>query len=275
MFATVGGRRLHYEFRGSPQSPTLVMLRGFARHSLHWGDILEELERHFYMILLDNRGLGRSDAVRYPFTVSDMADDVAAVMDAADVSRAHLLGSSLGGMVALRFAVDHPGRLDRLVLVGTSAGGRGSPSPALGAFAKMATARLGPKRKAMQLEVGLVLGAAYVAAHPEVVDAWCAIAERFPVPLRTLVFQGLAVRLHDVSRDLARIAAPSLVLSCRVDHIIPPENSRLLARGIPGAELAWLEGDAHDLTTSHARESAELVREFLLRPVGAAGGRSS
>lgn len=269
MFANVGGRRLYYELRGNPEGPTLVMLRGFARHTLHWGSVLSELESRFYLLLLDNRGLGRSDAVRYPFTVSDMADDVAGVMDAANISRAHVLGSSLGGMAALRFAVDHGARLDRLVLVGTTAGGRKAPPPSIGAFVKMLGARLGSAKEAMMTEVGLVLGKSYAAEHPEIIEEWCSILERYPVPLRTLAFQALAVRMHDVSSELGRIGAPALVLCCRTDHIIPPDNSRMLARGIAGAELAWLDGDAHDVTTSFPRESALRIEEFLLRPVGA------
>lgn len=273
MFAHVGGRRLHYELRGNPEGPTLVMIRGFARHTLHWGRVLEALERDFYLLLLDNRGVGRSDAARYPYSVADMADDVAGVMDAADISRAHVLGMSLGGMVAMRFAIDHGPRLDRLVLGGTTPGGRSAPLPRLRSFAKMAGARVLNPREAMAIEVSLVVGHAYAAEHPELLEEWRAIAERYPVAARTLAYQAVAVGLHDASRELHRITAPTLVLSCREDHIIPPQNSRTLAREIAGAELVWLDGDAHDLTTSHPEESASLVREFLLRPVLAAHRR--
>lgn len=268
MFAHVAGRRLHYELRGDPSRPTLVLVRGLGRNALHWGELVSRFERSFYLLLLDNRGVGRSDRVRAPFSVTDLAYDVAGVMDAAEVSRAHLLGTSLGGMVALRFALEHPGRLDRLVLVSTTAGGRISTPPSTVAFARMAAARLGSLRRALQTDARYVLGESYAAAHPEVVEEWLSIAERFPLSRQALAFQALAARLHDAANELGRVTAPTLVLSCRDDRLVPAENSRVLARGIRGAELTYFEGDSHELGATHLEPFARRVEEFLLAPLG-------
>lgn len=273
MFATTGRRRLWYELRGNEEGQTVVLVRGLGRHSAHWGRFLERLERTFYVVTMDNRGIGRSDPVTLPFSTADMGDDVARVLDAAGIARAHVLGVSLGGMAAMHFALDHAGRLDRLVLGSTSAGGRQASAPSLGPFGRMARAQLRTLREAVHVEAMEVLGAAYVEAHPEVVDEWCRIEREQPASLRTVALQALAARMHDASGRLARIGAPTLVLCCRDDRIVPPENSERLASVISGAELAWFEGDSHDPTTTHADEVCARIEAFLGRPVG--GGRVS
>jgi 3-oxoadipate enol-lactonase len=267
MFANVGGRRIHYETLGNEHGPALVLIRGLARNSLHWGPVLERLANAFYLVLLDNRGVGRSDPSKLPFLVPHLADDVVAVMDAANVARAHVLGTSLGGMIAMRFAIDHGGRLDRLVLVSTTAGGAGAPPPRLRSFLTMARGRLRPLRESLAIDADLVLGRAYASAHPEVIDGWYDIARRHPVAPKALVYQALAARLHDASRELGAIRAPTLVLSCREDHLVPPENSERLARGIAGAEMVYLDGDSHEVLQTHLESAASRIEEFLLRPL--------
>lgn len=267
MYATVGRRRIWYDLRGNEDGHTLVLLRGLARHTLHWGRLLDRLAERFYLVVLDNRGVGRSDAVPAPYGVTDMADDVAAVLDAAKIARAHVFGTSLGGMIAMRFAIEHGGRLDRLVLGCTTAGGRTAEPPRVATFVKMAAARLRPLREALAVDARHVLGEAWSRAHPEVIDDWHAIAEAYPPSTRAIVLQALAARLHDASRELDRIGAPTLVVSCRQDHVIPPENSRHLAREIRGAELVWLDGDSHEFPLTHLDETVALLEDFLLRPV--------
>ncbi|MBM4374990.1 MAG: alpha/beta fold hydrolase [Deltaproteobacteria bacterium] len=267
MFARAAGRRLYFELRGDEAKPTLVLIRGLGRNALHWGELVSRLERSFYLLLFDNRGVGRSDRVARPFSVTDLADDVAEVMDAAKVARAHVLGTSLGGMVAMRFAIEHGPRLDRLVLVSTTPGGRAAAPPKARAFARMAIARLGSLRDAMRTDARFVLGESFAGTHPAVLDEWQDIAERYPVSRRALVFQALAARLHDASRELDAITAPTLVLSCRDDKLVPAENSRLLARGIRGSELTYFDGDSHELGATHLEPFAGRVEEFLLAPV--------
>ena len=269
MFATVGERRIFFELRGNEQGPALVLVRGLARNSLHWGPVLERLEQSHLLVLLDNRGVGRSDPSRWPFLVPHLADDVIAVLNAAQIARAHVLGTSLGGMVAMRFAIDHGGRLDRLVLVSTTAGGRGAAPPRLSAFAAMARARLGPLRDALAVDARFVLGPTYAAAHPEVIDGWYDIACQYPVDARAAVLQAIAARLHDASGELGAIRAPTLVVSCRDDRLVPSENSQRLARDIAGAELLLLEGDSHEPLLTHLEPAATRIEAFLTRPLGA------
>jgi 3-oxoadipate enol-lactonase len=116
--------RIAYELRGtwSGRRPWLVLVQGMGFDRLGWQPVLGKLGRHFRLVLVDNRGSGRSDHPAGAFAVADMAGDVVAVLDVAGIHRAHVLGASLGGMVAQELVITHPERVDRLVLACTTPG---------------------------------------------------------------------------------------------------------------------------------------------------------
>jgi 3-oxoadipate enol-lactonase len=116
--------RIAYELRGKLQwrRPWLVLIQGMGLDRSGWGPALRKLRRHFRLVLVDNRGSGRSGLPAASFDVADMAADVVAVLDEAGIRRAHVMGVSLGGMVAQELAVDHRERVDALVLVSTTPG---------------------------------------------------------------------------------------------------------------------------------------------------------
>ena len=118
------GSRLYYEVggRGAP----LVLIRGLSRSSAYWFDFRDLLEQHRTVLVLDNRGVGRSSTPRGPWSTEDMADDVADVLRDSGVERADVFGISLGGMVAQHLALRHPHRVKRLMLACTTPGGRGA-----------------------------------------------------------------------------------------------------------------------------------------------------
>jgi pimeloyl-ACP methyl ester carboxylesterase len=192
-----------------------------------------------------------------------MAADVAAVLDEAGIAQAHVFGISLGGMIAQAFALSFPSRLDRLVLGCTSPGGLRSVKPKVGSFLAMARARLQSQETACRLEAENVLSDSFRARHPEVIDHWLELARQAPVPRSTMMLQLLAAGRHDAYSRLPTIDAMTLVIAPDADRLIPPENSHLLARRIPRAELAWVRGAGHDFVTERPKETFTMVREFL------------
>lgn len=263
-FVRRSGHRTYYEVSGQGAgAPTLVMIRGLSRSSRYWLDVRPLLEARLRLVVLDNRGVGRSDAPRPGFTVADMGDDVAAVMDDAGISRAHVFGISLGGMVAMRFALRHAARVDRLVLGATTAGGRGRlpvPVAVVGTF--LGSARLGTA-EAMRRTAPLTLSARALRERPEIVEKWVELAEAEPRHKLALVGQLLAARGHDASRELARITQPTLVLTGDADTLIDPAESRRLAEGIPSSRLEILPGAGHDFPTEQPAETAAAILRFL------------
>jgi pimeloyl-ACP methyl ester carboxylesterase len=123
-YARSGELPIAYELRGKLywRRPWLVLIQGMGLDRSGWGPVLRKLRWRFRLVLVDNRGSGRSGPPPASFDVADMAADVVAVLDEAGIRRAHVMGVSLGGMVAQQLAVDHPERVDALVLVSTTPG---------------------------------------------------------------------------------------------------------------------------------------------------------
>jgi len=117
-YARSGTLRIAYELQGTMhrRRPWLVLIQGMGFDRSGWDPVLRMLRRRFRLVLVDNRGTGRSDRPDGSFTVADMARDVAAVLDAARIGRAHVMGASLGGLVAQELAISRPERVDGLVL---------------------------------------------------------------------------------------------------------------------------------------------------------------
>ena len=114
------GQELYYEIHG--EGPPLVLLMGIGYDSSLWTlQQVPVLCTQFSVVLIDNRDAGRSSRADHPYTIADMADDVAGLLDALDIHRTHLLGLSMGSMIGMEFALRHPDRLDRLILAGPGA----------------------------------------------------------------------------------------------------------------------------------------------------------
>ena len=123
-YARSGKFRIAYELRGTMhrRRPWLVLIQGMGFDRSGWEPVLRKLHRHFRLVLVDNRGFGRSDRPAGLFGVAAMAGDIVAVLDAAGIRRAHVMGASLGGMVAQELAITHAERVDGLVLACTAPG---------------------------------------------------------------------------------------------------------------------------------------------------------
>lgn len=260
---TAAGHRIYFEVGGA--GPPLVLVRGLARSSSYWLEVRALLERERTVIVLDNRGVGRSDTPPFPWSTEDMADDVAAVLRESGVQRADVLGISLGGMIAQHLALRHPHRVDRLVLACTTPGGRRArPTPRAAALA-LARATLMPVAEGIRFSAPWVLGEEALRARPEIVDVWVAIAEREPRSRAGVLGQLLAAARHDAWDLLPHLPHPTLCVTGDADRLIPPENSRLLAERIPRASLRILPGAGHDFPTERPDETVRVVGEFLSR----------
>ena len=171
-FARSRGVRIAYELRGRRwrRRPWLVLVQGLGFDRFGWDPVLPRLERHVGLVLVDNRGSGRSDPSASGITVADMARDVVAVLDSARISRAHVVGASLGGMVAQELAIDHAGRVDRLVLACTTPGWPYAYPMPPASTRLMADTRSLPREVALRRHVRNALSTDTVARRPELVE---------------------------------------------------------------------------------------------------------
>jgi pimeloyl-ACP methyl ester carboxylesterase len=253
--AHAGGVSIHYQTLG--HGPPLLMLMGMGGSGDSWGDeFTRHLARRFRLLLPDNRGTGRTPRGDAPYTIARLAADATAVLDAEGVSAAHVLGISMGGMVAQELAIGHPRRAGGLVLGCTTAGGRAFVPPRGDALREV-------ERLGLLGAVGLVTTPEFATRHPGRLARLGLRGLARPTPRDTWEAQLAAIATFDASTRLGRITAPTLVITGDRDLIMPPENSRRLLRGIHGARGVMVKGTGHCFFWEAPARAARAIEEFL------------
>jgi len=253
---TVWPSRLHWERTGSGAPVLLIMGLGLSGGA--WWRTVPVLAGCLEVITFDNRGVGRSRALLHAYTTETMADDAVSVLDAAGVSRAHVYGISLGGMVAQQLALRHAERVQSLVLGATHGGGPRArlPDPELLAFLRR---RLWMRHEeAARTSVQFNYSERCRVEHPERIAEDIAQRLAHPFPAQAYRAQMWAAALHDCDRRLHRIEAPTLVVHGSEDRMIPVDNGRMIAARIPGAQLVELNGTGHLYPTEAPHVDAEI-----------------
>jgi pimeloyl-ACP methyl ester carboxylesterase len=255
--------RIFWERGGNASGPRLLLIRGLSRSSRYWLDLRPMLERDHDVVVLDNRGVGRSSAPRPGFRIEDMADDVGAVL--REVGACHVFGISLGGMIAQHVALRHGEKVKTLMLGATTFGGpERIPVPRSIVLSFLRTATMSTEQS-IRTTGPLTLDPAFVRARPDVIERWVEIATSEPRHRGSLIGQLLAAARHDASKQVAKLTMPVLVVTGDRDRMIPPANSEQLAARIPGAELIVLPGCAHDFPTEAPEKVAAIISGFVAR----------
>ena len=243
---------LCYEIFGEPGDPAIVLLPGMGNQLLLFDEDLcwALVGRGFFVIRMDNRdaGLSSTTAADDEYTLFDMADDVAAVLDAAEVERAVVLGVSLGGMIAQCFAVSRPERTLALVSVMSASGepGIGTPKP------EVRQALLQPPADTPAEQIEIDLAARLLWSNPDwydeerLRDYFAELHRRAWTPGGGLRQFAAVLRTPDRAEALAALQVPTLVVHGDSDTLITPEAGRRTAELIPGAQYLEIEGMSHD-----------------------------
>jgi 3-oxoadipate enol-lactonase len=264
-YARHGDLRLAYEVRGLAVSrrPPLLLIQGLGFDRAGWGPAVGHLRRRFRLVLVDNRGSGRS-AGSGSFSVADMAGDALAVLDDAGIGAAHVLGASLGGMIAQELAVRHPDRVDQLILACTTPGWPFAYPMPMPSVRLIAASRRLPPDEAVRRGVENALSPATVAERPElvqrIIDGQPSLSEPDPDAWQAQAAAG--VRYAGSLRQ-RRIRARTLILHGTADRVVDPRNARLLADRISGAGLVTFNGLGHLLFWENPEAFATAVTNFL------------
>jgi 3-oxoadipate enol-lactonase len=247
--AKVGEINVSYNVSGDGQP--LILITGFASAQNLWYSQVRAFSRDYRVVTFDNRGFGKSDNPPGPFTTKMLAGDTIALMDRLGIEKAHILGGSMGGMAAQEIAIEHPGRLDKLILSSTSAGGQPLRDMLFGLIeaATPGWNRSRPDLASANLQKFMVAmasrsfnGKLYQVLIMPLVRLQARLG-RVKVP----VGQLQAMLSHNALERLDRIQAPTLVLTGSEDRVMPPHSSEVLASGIKSAKLVVIEGGAHAL----------------------------
>ena len=227
-----------YSVHGPEDAPVVVLSNSLGATRAMWDPQVPALAERYRVVTYDTRGHGESPAPKGPYSIDDLTDDLVALLDEVGAERAHVVGLSVGGMTGIRLAARDPERVDRLVLLCSSA----NPDPQ-GFLDRAAQVRSGGTAAIAPTVVGRWLTPAYAAEHPDLVA-------RLEAMIATADDEGYAgcceaIAALDLREDLGRITAPTLVVSAREDPALPPEHQREIADGIPGAELLTVSPGAH------------------------------
>ncbi len=259
--APTDGAQLHYDITGKGDPVILIMGLGMA--STAWWRTVPVLAKRLRVITFDNRGAGRSDAPRGPYTLEQLADDAVAVLDAAEEERAHVYGFSLGGMIAQELALRHPGRVSRLVLGATTPGGQDHELPEEDTIGFLERRTTMPIEEAIWASVPYNYGSKTRLEHADRIGEDVARRLLFPPSTEGYKAQLGAAWTFDAVDRLAQVGASALVLHGSEDRMIPVSNGSRLADALPDARLQILEGAGHMYPTD-AQEADRAALSFLL-----------
>jgi 3-oxoadipate enol-lactonase len=258
--ARIDDNTLYYERSG--EGEPLLLIMGMSGTHLTWGEpFLAALRRDFEVVIYDHRGMGRSSRIEADFSITDLADDAAALLDVLEWPSAHVVGISMGGMVAQELTLRHPDRVRTLTLGCTYAGGEGSAltAPDVGTrlFQAMSS---GDRERALRVGWEVNVSRRFGADDDQYAE-FRRRALEVPANLPTIMRQLQAIQVHDTSARLEGIQAPTLVVHGTDDEMLPVANAEAIARRIPGARLEVLDGIGHLFFWEEPERSAALVRE--------------
>jgi pimeloyl-ACP methyl ester carboxylesterase len=275
MQISANGISLEVEDHGPTSGEPLVLIMGLGMQLVAWheGLVAQLVAQGFRVIRFDNRDIGLSqrfdhlgvpnlafDAMRHtvglpvrsPYTIADMADDTAALLDALGLQRAHVCGASMGGMIAQHLAVRHPQRVKSLTLMMTTAGARHLPQPRWKVQLAMLSRPKNPRDVESVIEhyvriYKLIGSPGYPATDAYLHDRLGLAVRRSHRPA-AVARQLVAIAADgDRSALLPRIQAPVQVIHGLADPLVPVEAGRDLAARIAGAEIDLIEGMGHDI----------------------------
>jgi pimeloyl-ACP methyl ester carboxylesterase len=294
-FCRVGDVELCYETFGDPADPAMLLIMGLGTQMLGWADDLcaQLAARGFHVIRFDNRDIGRSTrmkGVRPPtlgqivrrdrraagYLLADMAGDAVGLLDHLGIDRAHVVGASMGGMIAQTIAARHPERVLSLVSIMSNTGGRLRGQPALRTYPvflrRSPADRDGYVEHIVRLfrvigspgfdeaELREMLGRSYDRGYDPAGPGR---------QLAALLGSG------DRTAELRTITAPSLVIHGTKDRLVAPSGGRATARAIPGARLLMIQGMGHDLPRRFWPEVLDAITDNAARATPDAGARTA
>ncbi|KJS31483.1 MAG: hypothetical protein VR64_11900 [Desulfatitalea sp. BRH_c12] len=252
---------VYYESHGAGEP--LIMIRGLGSNADHWYAQVPDLSGHYRVITFDNRGIGRSSDSGEPFSIQDLAQDTVDLMDALAIERAHVLGVSLGGMIAQEIAIAYPQRVMGLILVATHCGGEHMVNAAEEVTEKIRRMVFEGSVAARAEAAEAFFAPRTMLERPQVVEEYAAVSTKYPPGTDILKRQWHAVSNHDTYDRLHRIAAATLVLTGAEDVLIPPANATRLSERIPRANLRVIAGGGHQILIEQPVACNEAILAFL------------
>ncbi|MFW9768630.1 MAG: alpha/beta fold hydrolase [Candidatus Thorarchaeota archaeon] len=264
-YATIGDVDIYFEVYGPPEAPPLVLIGGWASYRWVWFRQVPFLKQKFRCIVFDNRGAGQSSKPDYPYTMEMLATDTVGLMDQLHINDAHILGISMGGLVAQQIATSYPERVRSLILVATHFGGPNHvpiPDKVQALLVALPTETIS-LQQARDMRYKATFSPHFLEQNKDLkeqIDGW---VEKHPAPLYAQVHQASATAGFDGEKALKQISVPTLILHGANDFTILPKNSELIAERIHNSKLKFIEGAAHFVIIEKYEEFNQEVISFI------------
>ncbi|MHA2009160.1 MAG: alpha/beta fold hydrolase [Promethearchaeota archaeon] len=263
-----------YEVSG--EGHPLVMIMGSNANKDWWGStIIKEFSKHFKVIIFDNRGMGRTDIPDGPYTIQMMVNDTIGLMDALNIDRAHIMGASMGGGIALELTITFPERVNRIILVSAFCGGpnaKGNPPLLSPEIMEQLAPMMELMEKGQHEELARIL--LYFCCSEEFINNNPDLAEKFvsrylknPTSAKGSTNQFLSVATLDTFERLPQIYHPTLIMHGTTDRMVPFKNAEIIKEQISGAELISYENVEHLIYLQEEQDFIKRVIEFLTKNI--------
>ncbi|MGQ4875852.1 MAG: alpha/beta fold hydrolase [Promethearchaeia archaeon] len=272
-YAKVNGVNLCYLIDG--EGFPVILIHGYGAKKEVWKPQIVDLSKYFKVIAYDIRGIGKSERPDYPYTMDILADDLKGLLDFLGIKKSHIIGRSLGGMIAQNFALKYPEYVEKLVLITTNSGVPDESAVDMmieSAVNELNLMRENPEKAFLQ-KAKLVFHHDFrrkIFSNPEqeFYGGWSLkkqIEESMinPPEEKDLRNLGHAIKTHNTRDRLDKIKAPTLLIAGSHDRLTPRNVMELINKKIQNSKLIVLEKAGHFLNISRAEEVNRLILDFL------------
>ncbi len=284
---------IEYESFGRDSDPLILLIMGFGAQLIFWPNPLCEglAAKRFRVVRFDNRDIGKSTHLagqtapdpralfaevmagrhpHVPYTLDDMADDAVGLMDALGVKRAHIVGASMGGMIAQLVAINHPDRTKSLVSIMSTTGRRdlpsGNPETLSVLFRPPNSASRDDLIDASVLVQKALSGSGFPASEAELRARAAFRTDYAPFDMDGVARQSAALIVAEPRNErLKKLRCPALVLHGADDPVIPAAAAKDTAQSIPGAELVIIPGMGHDFPSALVPIYLKHIGDFVAK----------
>ena len=258
----VNGVNIYYEVYGKGEP--LVLFMGLGGNIAMWdNELIQALARRFEVVVFDNRGTGRSDKPDMEYSIEMFADDAAALFDALRVESAHILGASMGGMIAQEFAIRYPQKCRKLVLCCTLPGGDNVVPPTPEALEMLMSKKDLPPAEGTRAMWPASFTKKFIETHRDWLEEKLKLEIMYPCPPQAYEQHLRAAMTFDAYDRLPQISLPTLIMTGAEDILVPSPNSDILAERIPGAKLIRFDNAGHGFLSERRGDAVAAIVEFI------------
>jgi pimeloyl-ACP methyl ester carboxylesterase len=255
---------INMEYKSSGEGFPLVMIMGLGG-SLEWWEppMIEEISKQYRTIIFDNRGIGQSDKPDMKYSIKMFADDTVGLMDELKIERAHVLGISMGGMIAQEVALNNPERVEKLVLCSTMAGMTGATRLLARLLGGVYKGRMKTPEKTRDMLISAIFSKDFIKANLDKIERAKQTAFKITPSYDEFKRQLDAIIKFDTRKRLKTINKPVLIMHGKQDTLIPYKASLELAQLIPYPKLMLFNNSAHALFSQEPEKVLKPLLEFL------------